>query len=457
MGVFKTKVAALLEKIGMDGAIAYTVFARGIQALGGLATILVIAKSLSKDEQGYYYTFGSVLALQVFFELGLNSIITQYVAHEMAHLTWGNDHKMTGDQSYQSRLSSLLHFFAGWLAMVGLLFLVVLLAAGFYFFSTFNSHSSIADWKGPWIILAFTTAAFLLLDPMLAFLEGLGRVKEVARMRLVQQTAYITFVIIFLTNDFKLYSSALASFTGLLCTTLLFIFSDNLKIMRNIWKMKGEHKVSYRKEIFPYQWKIAASWISGYFIFQLFNPVLFASEGAVTAGQMGMTLAALNGIMGLSMSWINTKIPLFSMLISQKNYAGLDLSFFKSFRQSLFIMALGLVTLFLIVYVLRSFGFTMGERFLPTLPFVFISISYLLNTIAFGLAAYLRCHKAEPLLVQSLVFAVFTSISTITLGNYYGVFGITLGYLLLGILIGIPWVLIVFVTKRKLWHQQMHY
>ena len=34
----------------------------------------------------------------------------------------------------------------------------------------------------------------------------------------------------------------------------------------------------------------------GYFIFQLFNPVLFATEGAVVAGQMGMTLAALNGI-----------------------------------------------------------------------------------------------------------------------------------------------------------------
>ena len=43
--------------------------------------------------------------------------------------------------------------------------------------------------------------------------------------------------------------------------------------------------ISYMKEIFPNQWKIALSWVSGYFIFHFFNPVLFA-EGPVVAGQM---------------------------------------------------------------------------------------------------------------------------------------------------------------------------
>ncbi|MFK2504393.1 hypothetical protein ACIXPB_19920, partial [Bacteroides fragilis] len=85
--------------------------------------------------------------------------------------------------------------------------------------------------------------------------------------------------------------------------------------------------MDYKTEIFPYQWKIALSWISGYFIFQLFNPVLFATEGAVIAGQMGMTLAALNGIQSLSLSWMTTKIPLYSGLIAQKQYRQLDIIF----------------------------------------------------------------------------------------------------------------------------------
>lgn len=50
------------------------------------------------------------------------------------------------------------------------------------------------------------------------------------------------------------------------------------RILTNLLKTKVSEKVNYFNEIFPYQWRIALSWISGYFIFQLFNPVLFATE-----------------------------------------------------------------------------------------------------------------------------------------------------------------------------------
>ncbi|MDD4760057.1 MAG: hypothetical protein PHU66_04505, partial [Bacteroidaceae bacterium] len=68
------------KKIGIDKSIAYTSTARIIQAAGGVITALFIAKYLTKVEQGFYFTFGSILAIQTFFELGMNGIITQYVA-----------------------------------------------------------------------------------------------------------------------------------------------------------------------------------------------------------------------------------------------------------------------------------------------------------------------------------------------------------------------------------------
>jgi len=58
------------------------------------------------------------------------------------------------------------------------------------------------------------------------------------------------------------------------------------------------------------------------------------SEGPVVAGQMGMTLAALNGILSLSLAWITTKVPLFSGLIAQENYSKLDYIFNKTLKQS---------------------------------------------------------------------------------------------------------------------------
>ena len=44
-------------------------------------------------------------------------------------------------------------------------------------------------------------------------------------------------------------------------------------------------KISWRKEVFPMQWKIALSFMSGYFVFQLFTPVLFHYQGAEVASQ----------------------------------------------------------------------------------------------------------------------------------------------------------------------------
>ncbi len=443
---------SLAGKFGIDWAIAYTLFARLIQAGGGVGTVVFIAKNLSKDEQGYYYTFGSILAIQVFFELGLCSIITQYVAHEMANLKLRKDGTIEGDETSKSRLASLLHFCFNWFCKISFLLFIVLNVAGYCFFSRYNGNLNI-DWQIPWMLLSLTTSCFLILDPLMAFIDGLGKVKEAARMRLVQQTAYVVCVIIFLLSGFKLYSCAVAAFISFVSIATIFISSKNARVLVNIWPLLSKWKVSYRNEIFPYQWKIALSWVSGYFIFQLFNPVLFATEGPVVAGQMGMTLAALNGVLALSMSWINTKIPLFSGLIAKKDYNSLDDNFFKSLRQSLFITSLGLIVLFLFVNVLHWKEIPLGKRFLPPVPLAFLCFSYLMNNIAFSLATYLRCHKQEPMLTQTVVFAILSAFSTLTLGNLYGVFGITCGYFVLGLIVGMPWVLNIFFTKRRLWHQ----
>jgi hypothetical protein len=62
----------------------------------------------------------------------------------------------------------------------------------------------------------------------------------------------------------------------------------------------------------------------------------------------------------------------------------------------------------------------------------------------------MRCHKKEPMLVQSVVMGILCSISTIFIGKYFGLIGITLGYLALNI-IGFFWTYNIFINKRKQW------
>ena len=80
-------IRSIAKKIGMDKSIAYSSGARIVQGFTGVVSVFFITSFLTGVEQGFYYTFGSILALQVFFELGLTGIMTQYVAHEASHLT----------------------------------------------------------------------------------------------------------------------------------------------------------------------------------------------------------------------------------------------------------------------------------------------------------------------------------------------------------------------------------
>ena len=42
----------------------------------------------------------------------------------------------------------------------------------------------------------------------------------------------------------------------------------------------GEFAMDWKTEMWPFQWRIAVSWVCGFFISQLFNPVLFRYRGA---------------------------------------------------------------------------------------------------------------------------------------------------------------------------------
>lgn len=206
------------------------------------------------------------------------------------------------------------------------------------------------------------------------------------------------------------------------------------------------------KEIFPFQWKIALSWISGYLIFQLFNPVLFATEGPKIAGQMGMTLVAINGISSISISWINTKVPLFAKLIAKKQFIELDNIFNKTTKQLSIINFI--LTLILICFIFLSgyFKLSIVEKFLDISLIIILGIASFFNQFVFAWAAYLRSHKKEPLLLNSIVLGILISISVLISAHYYGVTAVVISYSVITLFVGVPWTYYIFQNKKREWH-----
>lgn len=452
MGIIR-KIAS---KFGLDKAIVFTSSASILGALGNVISVILVVKYLTGIEQGFYYTFGSIVAIQIFFELGLNGIITQYVAHEVSHLKWESDHNFSGESKYISRLSSLLHFSLKWYVFFASLLIVSLITIGYFYFNRYNTASGDVSWVAPWILLAAGTGINLIISPIIAFLQGLGKVKEIARIQLILQIFKLTIVWVGLIAGAKLYVLGLGSFMGILIYTLLIAYKYR-KLLANIWQTKIIERVHYRKEIFPYQWKIAISWISGYFVFQLYNPVLFATEGPIVAGQMGMTLAALAGIASLTIAWVTTKIPTFSGLIAQKKYIQLDTLFNNTVSQSFVLNVIMLTGMFAVIFGIRYFNITiegknLGDRFLPYLPMLFMMLPILLNHIISAWATYLRCHKQEPMMILSVSMGILCTLSTVFLGKYYGVLGMTTGYMIL-CAVSFICTYFIFINNKRKWHQ----
>ena len=445
------------EIIGIDKAIAYSSGARIVQGIAGAVSVIIISAFLSGVEQGFYFTFGSIVALQVFFELGLTGIITQYVAHEASHLTLNGKAEYEGDDQYKSRLASLIHFCVKWYAVLALLVFLFLLLVGFVYFSNYGSEHDSVSWEIPWILICVGTALKLFQSPFNSIYMGVGKVKEMSEIGFWQQMIVPVSTWLGHAFGFKLYVIGISYLLSVILWQLYIHYSRLDHIVLNLWKDKITYRVNYIKEIFPFQWRIAISWISGYFIFQLFTPVLFATDGAVVAGQMGLTMTVIGAIQSLSLSWINTKVPVFSEKIALKKYLELDKLFNKSMIQMTSITSILFLLLFISLLFLDYFQLTINdsgllrERFLPFFPLFLMIFSASLNNIVSGWATYLRCHKKEPLLVFSVVCGIACCLSTMIFGNLYGLHGITIGYFAI-IFVTTPWVYSIFRKKKKQWH-----
>ena len=448
----------IAKKIGMDKSIAYSSGARIVQGFTGVASVFFITSFLTGVEQGFYYTFGSILALQVFFELGLTGIMTQYVAHEASHLTLNDNREYEGEEKYKSRLSSLLNFCVKWYSVISVLVFIFLMIVGYVYFHKYGASHDNVDWQTPWILICVGTAIKLFQSPFNSILMGLGFVKDMSKAGFYQQIIIPAFTWIGLACGFKLYVMGIGYLLSVIYWQI-FIYRQGLtKILINLWRNKITERVGYMKEIFPYQWRIALSWVSGYFIFQLFNPVLFATEGAVVAGQMGMTLQALNAIQSFSASWLNTKVPLYSGLIARKEYEQLDDIFNKTLKQMVFICTVLLICFVLVVLLLRATnlqinGQVFADRFLDFRPMILMVIPVLLHQFTSSWATYLRCHKQEPFLVNSIVAGVLCMLSTLVFGKLFGLYGVTIGYCSVCLLL-FPWGYFIYKTKKNEWHEK---
>src|SRR2546428_278946 len=97
----------VMRRAQVTPATAYGLLTIGWRFLAGPVSIVLIVRRFTPELQGYYYTFASVQALQIFVELGFSNIVTYFAGHEWAKLSLDSQGRIVGDEDALSRLISL--------------------------------------------------------------------------------------------------------------------------------------------------------------------------------------------------------------------------------------------------------------------------------------------------------------------------------------------------------------
>lgn len=436
--------------LGLDRAVGFTILARFWSSAAGLVTVALIARFLSPAEQGYYYTFGSLVALQIVFELGFSYVILQMASHERAELSISDDYEISGAPIAHARLASVIQKSVRWYSVAAVLMGTTLLPLGFYFFFTHQHVGQIVAWQFPWCSVALLAALNFQIDPFLSFLEGCGFVPEVARLRFMQSAAGSLLAWIVLLNHHGLFAPSMM-LLGMAAASLVWLSGKRKLLLGLLRYNAGTHKIRWNQEVWPFQWRIAISWLSGYFLFWIFNPVLFAFRGPVEAGKMGMSLSLANAIQAIAVSWVSTKSAPFGTLIARKEYQRLDQTFFQALRQSFAVSLAGALIAWLGCIYLNLCHFSFAQRLLNPFSLGILLVYMIVNVIISAEAYYLRAHKQEVFFVNSLVGAIAVTICTFIFGRRYGATGIVISTCILN-WCGLVWATYKFRKYRKLWH-----
>lgn len=418
-----------LDRIGVDAPVFFSVIARAWQLLTGPVTVTLMALFFTPEMRGYFYTFGSVLALQVFFELSLHIVLINVTSHEWARLRIDESGRLAGDEDAQSRLASLLRVSLKWYAVAAALFVVTCGPGGAVFLTRGSMPTD--EWIVPWIALVLLTGGLLAVQPLTAILEGCDQLKTVNQYRFRQAVFGTLVVWSIILSDLGLWA-AVGSAAVRLGWELHLVGVRYRRFFRSFFQKVLTTEINWKVEVWPLQWRLAIQGVATWGTLQLLTPVIWAASGDAEAGRMGMTWTVLIALQAAASSWVDTRRPRFGQLVANGEFKELNSLFRRCTTLSLVMLTLGVVAFCSVLTVLPFLGWSIADRlseaFVTPESAAVLSLGVLVFQIPNCQTIYIRAHKQEPFLIPSLIVSASIAVSVTILGIIYGIPGAAIAW-----------------------------
>jgi hypothetical protein len=265
---------------------------------------------------------------------------------------------------------------------------------------------------------------------------------QIARLQRIATGVYVCgalFGWIAILSGLNLYVLAVTSGTGAILG-LTFLGIACAPFLRVARQARGRSTgFSWRYEFWPQQWRIALSWICGFFMYQSFVPILFYFQGAVVAGRMGASLQVYNAASAVASSWVYARGPQMGILGASRKLPELRTIIRNTVVRST-VAAAGCSVLILCGLATLHFFNYKADRFigLGPLAVLLFTLVILQRTSVETLAV--RFQKVEPFVINSIASAALVLVSNVVTSRYWGVPALCTSFALIACVVHAPWI-----------------
>lgn len=390
------------------GDVKALIFQRGWVTIAGATTVLIVPLTLTLKEQGLFFTFLSLAAIQSIFEAGITTAFFNYVAHERAKLTSDPPPANTDRLRAEARLHGLVGMARCWFLVLAILFAILVGTLGYYFVDVAVRREGLSlHWQTPFLLLVGAISLSLYNLSRIPILEGHGLIADVANFRL--RSSMLSAAVLWATMVAGGGLWALAISYVIQSATMTAQISRAYRLL-DLPAAPSPHSeigdaINWRKDILPLQLRLAGSYFCGYFIAQAVVPYILYMSGSEVAGQVGLMLSVFNALASILASYMYATGPKYATLIARRDNQPLAGLFFKVTAVTL-VAALAVYTLVLLcVYSIQYFDLAISHRIASLQVVLWLAVIGLVNAYVGSAATLLRAQKKEPMLPVSIVVA----------------------------------------------------
>lgn len=409
-------IANILQKIGIDQKVGTGLFIKMISMLAGPIGSLLIVYTMTAEKQGLYYLFNSMLALRMLFELGVGTSVIQLSSYA----------RTKNSSSEECLSSSFVTIVNKWLYKAAILYSLIAGIGGYFFISSKieSQHNVISAWTLFIVISALQFAS----EGKWAMLEGLDKVYEVNKLRIRNNLIqYFTQWILLLAGA-DLYSFCIASLASYLSQEWYF-FNKH----RWLYQIKNNEntaeKERFSKELLGLVKRAGQTYLAGYFVFQIQQPICFHFLGATPVAQIGFTCTVANALMGLPVVWLSMNFPKLSHLIANSQVNEARKLFIEKFKQSLVMTVLAYAGAISAIFILRRIP-KFSDRLLDTGDAIILLSAFVLQSLSMSLIYWPRSFKVEPFTNVAYTQMMATPVLFYICVKNYGITGASLANLI---------------------------